>query len=285
MTDQLGPYDSANFSTTRPSDSATPPSSDSWFVDCSSPTAQDGTQLRATGLNRLVANLRGLWRGAGNLISGSPVNSDSYSDSGLLNAVLQLLQRGQTNYAADSGSANALVVNPTPALKEYKDGVTLRVAPAANLTGAATINVSGLGAVTLEWADGSAFVAGDWPAGAVGEIVCKGGTWRLISLVGPTAFQRVMASSSALPIGATLTATAIAWSSSTPSGDTVGATYSSSAGALATAHTTLTSNSTLMPASQIWMVVSSSVAEVENWVSNGTGQYPWLTTTNIVRTA
>jgi len=40
-----------------------------------------------------------------------------------------------------------------------------------------------------------------------------------------------------------------------------------------------------MPAGQVWEVVSSTVVQIENWNSNGSGQYPWLTTTNIIRTA
>jgi hypothetical protein len=190
MTDQLGPYDGVNAVTERPDDTTEQPAGDFWFAPCSSPTAQDGTQLTANTMNRWVANIRALWRGAGALISGSPVNPDTYSDSGLLAAVQQLIQRGQTNYAVDTGAANALVVNPTPPLKEYKAGIRLTVVPTNALTAAAEINVSGLGEVALTWADGQAFTNGDWPAGAPGQIECTGATWVLLGPVGPTVFGR-----------------------------------------------------------------------------------------------
>jgi microcystin-dependent protein len=201
MTDQLGPDDGLNAVTTRPSDSTSFSATDMWFAPCSSPTAQDGTQVTANFLNRVLANLRSVWRGAGNLISSSPVNPDTYSDSGLLNAILQLIQRGQTSFAVDAGTVNALVVNPTPALKEYKAGIPLRVQIANAVTGASQINVSGLGAVSLAWADGSALAAGDWPAGAIGDLVCTGAAWALKSVAGPTVFMRANSGVAACPPG------------------------------------------------------------------------------------
>jgi hypothetical protein len=191
MTDELGPYDCTNASTTRPVDSAAQPATDYWFVNCSSPTAQDGSQIGATFLNRAVANLRALWRGAGNLGSGSPVNPDTYSDNGLLDAVLQLIQRGQPSAGVDVGAANALVVNPTPAWLEYKTGARLYVAPAATVTGATVINVSGLGNKPITWADGTPLGDNDWPAGATGEmIVSPAGNFHLLSVMGPSVFLR-----------------------------------------------------------------------------------------------
>jgi len=95
----------------------------------------------------------------------------------------------------------------------------------------------------------------------------------------------VVVNSGALPLGATLTATASIIATSAPLADTIGATYTTTPGALAAARTSIASNATLMPASQVWTVVSSTSAIVENWNSSGSGLFPWLVTTNFVRTA
>ena len=76
-----------------------------------------------------------------------------------------LIQRGLTNYAADSGSANAMAVSLTPALAELKSGLVVRFKKGnANNTGACTLNVQATGAKSLTRLDGSDMRPDDLPA-------------------------------------------------------------------------------------------------------------------------
>jgi hypothetical protein len=320
MTDNLGPSDGTNAATQRPTDSTSFNALDTWFAPCSSSTAQDGTQLTANTLNRWIANMRALWRGAGALISGAAVNPDAYSDAGLLSAVLQLIQRGQPNVGVDAGAVNALVVNPTPALLEYKRGVRLWVAPANALTAAATINVSGLGPASLTWADGSAFVAGDWPAGAPGLIYCTGSAWVLLSAPGRVATTTARgvgrvatnaeaaagatvgsapgfitpeqlgaarnASGQALAIGTIVQA--VGANTIQPRPDTIGATFTSAAGNVAATYSAFNSNTAYIPNGQVWTVVASQCLTLGGLISgitSGPTTSVYTTLTTLMRTA
>lgn len=64
MTDTLGPA-SINATTVRPADDRTFGPDDTWFKDCTSPALQDGTQIRASWLNGITAQLRRAIRGLG----------------------------------------------------------------------------------------------------------------------------------------------------------------------------------------------------------------------------
>src|SRR5262245_61186742 len=121
MSDILGPADAENSVTVRPGDTRTFASLDTWFEDCSSPTADDGTELQASWLNGVMAALRSLWRMNGTLADGGTkivpeVGSD---DDGLTKSVQQLFQRGKPIYAVDTGTKNNLVVALSPPLREY----------------------------------------------------------------------------------------------------------------------------------------------------------------------
>ena len=75
-------------------------------------------------------------------------------------------------YAADTGSANAYAVAPTPAWASYAAGGPLVAFVAANAnTGGSTINVGGLGAKPVVRRDGATLVAGDIPAAQVSVAV------------------------------------------------------------------------------------------------------------------
>lgn len=58
-------------------------------------------------------------------------------------------------FAADTGSANAYAVAPVPALGSYAAGQLVLLKPGNAVTGAATLNVNGLGAKTIKLPDGS----------------------------------------------------------------------------------------------------------------------------------
>ena len=232
-------------------------------------------------------------------------------------------QSGATNWITGGtfgGTANALTgaVSPVPA-GGLTAGIYAEGLISTPNTGPANLTLNGFGPYSILRDDGSALIGGelvgrksfqfdgsywrvDVPATATTTTQGEGRTISAAeivagassSAVGPLpAWMRIedvkamnpLAPSGALPIGSCLTATAITYSATTPLADSIGGTATSTTGTVSTSHTTITSNSTLMPSGQVWTVVSSTVAQIENWNSNGSGQYPWLTTTNIIRTA
>jgi hypothetical protein len=142
--------------------------------DCTGPKANDGTKVRAAWLNAVIGQFRSLIRGNGNTGGGPAVVTEDNADDMALRAIQHLIQRGQTLYGVDSGSANALVVSLTPALAEYKAGLTLRIKAANANTGAATLNVNGLGAKAVVRRDGSILRDSDVVSGAVQEYIYDG---------------------------------------------------------------------------------------------------------------
>ena len=80
-----------------------------------------------------------------------------------------------------SGSANARTITLTPALGSYFAGLTVRfINGAAANTGAATLDVDGLGAVAIRKGDGTVDLdAGDLAASALVTVVHDGSVFRL----------------------------------------------------------------------------------------------------------
>ncbi|VFU07946.1 protein of unknown function [Methylocella tundrae] len=145
MTDILGPGSNAtNVTTTRPADSRIMASIDTWLQDCTSSTAQDGTEISAEFLNGVLANLRVLARGNGPQISGGPVVPEDNSDLMLLNAALHLIQRGKMHVATDAGGVNALVAQLSPVPPELVDGMLIVMRPAIANTGPTTFTAAGV---------------------------------------------------------------------------------------------------------------------------------------------
>ena len=183
MTDILGPANAPFAVTTRPAESRTFMTDDSWFKDCSSSEAEDGTDVQASWLNGVVASLRSVARANGALFDSSPVVPDAGTDDALLlKAIQQLIQRGQQLYGVDAGSANAMIVSLTPALREYKAGVAIRVKAAVANTGATQININGLGARNIVHPDGSALAANDVAANEIIELVYDGTIFQKIGV-------------------------------------------------------------------------------------------------------
>jgi len=92
-----------------------------------------------------------------------------------------------THAAVDSGTANAMVVAlsiPTPNLYF---GMEIRVKPAFNNTGPATINVDGHGAYPVIRASGGALSSGDYVAGEVLTLAFDGSSWQIENFLGQPA--------------------------------------------------------------------------------------------------
>ncbi|GGG48174.1 hypothetical protein [Chelatococcus composti] len=80
MTDLLGPASALNAVTTRPTDTRIFGEDDTWFKDCSSSTANDGTRIEADFLNGILAQLRAA-------IVGMGIPIDNADDQMLLKAI------------------------------------------------------------------------------------------------------------------------------------------------------------------------------------------------------
>jgi hypothetical protein len=85
------------------------------------------------------------------------------------------------NYAADTGAADAYVVNLPVALAAHVPGMPLRFLAANSNTGASTINVCGLGAVAIVTPGGGALAAGAIVAGQVVSVAWDGTAYRMVS--------------------------------------------------------------------------------------------------------
>lgn len=97
----------------------------------------------------------------------------------------------------DGGAANVYTLTPTPALLAYSPRMLVAFTPTVSNTGAATINISGLGAKAVTSVSGEALVAGDLPAGTPQWAAYDGTQFRLTS---PTKrFIEQLAFSAALP--------------------------------------------------------------------------------------
>jgi hypothetical protein len=186
MTDIIGPANAPNAVTVRPNDTRTFASLDSWFKDCSSPTADDGTDLQASWFNGIVGALRSIWRANGTLNDGvtKVIPEIGTDDTGLVASIQQLFQRGQPIWAVDNGTANNLVVTLSPALLEYKAGVTLRIQVKLPNTGASVVRVNGLPNRPIILPNGGALPANAFSAEGVIEITDDGTQFQLVNYGG-----------------------------------------------------------------------------------------------------
>lgn len=125
-----GPASAANSVTVRPADARTFGATDTWFKDCSSSSANDGTALGASQLNQPLAWLRNLIRGAG-------ITPDNTND----NMVLQAVQSMRAAYAVDSGGVNALVVDVNLPGFSLVAGTSVKVKVGNTVTGPTTIDI------------------------------------------------------------------------------------------------------------------------------------------------
>jgi hypothetical protein len=84
-------------------------------------------------------------------------------------------------YVDDTGAADAYVIAPSPPIKAYAAGQTFSFIADNTNTGAATLNVSGLGAVAIRKAGASVLVANDIAASSVVMVIYDGTNFQLLS--------------------------------------------------------------------------------------------------------
>lgn len=195
--------------TTRPSgDPRVLTAQDTFSVDCSSSTANDGTQASAEQSNEVTANLRALLRVNGNLATGLPVVPENNQDGALASAAISLVQRGAVVSATDTGSANAMAVTISPAPPEFVNGMVIRVrkGAAANGTGEVFLSVNSTTNLPILWADNGALQQNDWPAAAWGllayDAIAETPTWKLLAPPSMAPFSRVLPQASLVHFGA-----------------------------------------------------------------------------------
>lgn len=81
----------------------------------------------------------------------------------------------------DTGVANAYVLNFTANFTAYTDGIVIYWIPSTTNGGASTINVNGLGPVSIVNQDGTALIASQLVGGQVATIMYRSGQFLLIS--------------------------------------------------------------------------------------------------------
>lgn len=149
------------------------------------------------------------------LIYASQTEFDAViSKSGLTASNADLTQLAQAvrsqalNYRVAGGTANALTVtlDPAPASLAALTGTPIRIKIAATNTGAATLNVNGLGAKPLTRPSGAPVIAGDMAAGQIIEVIYNGLSFQLTGMTqlaqgGRTVFATAGTSNWTVPAG------------------------------------------------------------------------------------
>lgn len=102
------------------------------------------------------------------------------------------LQKQATNYAADTGTANAYSVTLSPALTAHVTGMPIWWLAAHSNTGGSTFN-DGVGAGTLETPNNTALVTGDIVAGGLYCTMWNGTLFELVTATRP-AFSQITGS-------------------------------------------------------------------------------------------
>lgn len=164
-----------------PASSPTAPAADTGFVPLYYVTVAYG-QTTITGANIAVATgapfipatLTQIASSAISLASAAEAAAGTSTTKAVTPAGLAAaIQAGGWAYAADTGTANALVVALTPAPSAYTAGMQVNVKVANNSTGAATVNVNGLGAKTIQ-RNGAALGSGALVAGQIYRLIYDG---------------------------------------------------------------------------------------------------------------
>jgi len=115
-------------------------------------------------------------------------------------------QNGQSIYAADAGANDTYVITLSPAPVAYATGMVVRFKANTINTGAATLNVNGLGAITIVKNQNITLSDGDIKANQLVEVIYDGTNFQLISPVSNAGTVTSIATGSGLS-GGTITST------------------------------------------------------------------------------
>lgn len=118
------------------------------------------------------------------IILAAGLTPDKTTTNQVLQAIKQLCQ-----YASDTGSADAYAIALSPALTSHVSGMPISFKAANANTGAATLNVDGLGAVAIKKNVNKDLSAGDIAAGQIIIVVYDGTYFQMISWPGAGALD------------------------------------------------------------------------------------------------
>lgn len=164
-----------------------------------------------------------------------------------------LLHQNRLGYRLGGGTANAVTASSTSAIASYVAGLELTVKLTTTNTGAATINVDGVGAKTIKRADGSALQAGDLTSGQLVKLVYDGTDFRLIG-ASETAVAASATAAAASAAAAAASATAAATSATNAATSATNAANSATAAA---ASATAAANSATDAANEVASISGS----------------------------
>lgn len=99
----------------------------------------------------------------------------------------EVIQANSLNYAGAAGAANAYTVALAPAIAAYQAGQLFSFKANANNTGAATVNVNGLGAIAIKKNGDADLAADDIKNGQVVTVVYDGTNFQMVSQLGNAA--------------------------------------------------------------------------------------------------
>jgi hypothetical protein len=108
-----------------------------------------------------------------NLITNAGITPGNNEWSQVFQAVLSL------SWQLDVGTTNAIIINPTVPFSGLATGTRLTILPANTNTSGTTINVSSLGAIAIQYPDGSALSGGEIIAGVPVTIYKSSTNWWL----------------------------------------------------------------------------------------------------------
>lgn len=123
---------------------------------------------------KTILHLDGTALLAGDIVSGTQYTFRYYSSSDNFLLVAGIAENAY--YGQTTGSANAYVLTPATALGALKNGTRVIFEANFSNTGAATLNVSGLGAIDLNRADDTALSANDIISGTTYSAVYESST-------------------------------------------------------------------------------------------------------------
>lgn len=155
----------------------------SMATDATGGTTATSMALNASGYpevsgNEIIPHVQESYK-----LSLYPTQAAADLDSGALWTIDELTV-GPTydeDYVVDTGAADAIVITPSPPIPAYAAGQKFAIKIIATNTGAATVNVNGLGAAAIKKDVSSALTAGDLTIGEIAVIQYDGTNFQLLS--------------------------------------------------------------------------------------------------------
>jgi hypothetical protein len=122
------------------------------------------------------------WWGTGQL-AGLISAAGLAPDDADLQQVLRAVRKFGGGYFGAGGTANAITITPSPAFASLANlvGVPLRIIAGFTNTGAATLNVNGLGAIAIQRRNGAPLSVGDIVVGQIFYVTFNGTVFQLIT--------------------------------------------------------------------------------------------------------